>query len=274
MTSVTSRRLNPRESIFDWNNHASLALQKGSYDEAAFIYTQILARLRAQAMANAGVAHRTRNRVKLRASASASASTRSSRRNGSAVASTDQLSLTLLSVPANSSHKPASAPDGPSGLSGAGALNHFAIYDQAFTTIFRRPEQAQDLNSRRLIAAFAYYNLGLCLHYKEFANKTYKLTELGAAQRSYLKALKILAAYRDPGQTENLLQLVLALYNNLGHLYVHLSDFQQSACCHRRIQHLLALPRLPTVLPMNVRDWNFFQHSLAHFPTAAISPAA
>lgn len=235
------------ESVFDWNNQACLALQKGRFQVAASILIHILMRLVGTKV------DRETSRMRI------PSVVRTNPNNVSYVSDDEDEEedissfLLLLTVPIS--------PELPQEAPVISRDNPFVLFDQSVVTAYRDEDQVtRDANSKRIVTAFVHFNLGLCVQFKEGLNKEDYPSMLRGANHSYVKALKVLDRYSEDGITEDALFLKLALYNNLGHLYQRLGQREEAARCSRHIR-LLLLSQRTAQFPMNPRDWQFFVHT-------------
>lgn len=271
--SLQGLQLDPEASVFDWNNKAVLRMQHGRCNDAISILGHLLQALEREegsgelhhfqsspcgsSHLSQGVASRTRSQTN-----------RSYKRSLMVTASPpeDEDNILLMTVPVNTQLQAAS------GFSHANADASFVLFDQAFVTVLIDQDPHQ---GRRLTRAFCCYNLALCLHYKEYVRLSERETRcLQAALWYYRQALTILepnATNTGTPRSDDTSLLMLAIFNNLGHLYQILSTVvcdsnryqPQTRHCAEWMRSLLATKARSNAHPATMsRDWSFFCHAL------------
>ena len=167
--------------------------------------------------------------------------------------------LVLLAVPIN-----ANLEVPPLGLETINTPTSFLLYHQMFVTTSREQTQVTlDASNRALTKAFVYFNLGVCLQFKEGTGQVG--SELGSnmlrrAKTLYMNALRALDQFQPDGVREDAFFLTLGLYNNLGRVYQKLDQTQGAARCSSQIQVILR-QHLDAQVHMNARDWSFFAYT-------------
>lgn len=150
--------------------------------------------------------------------------------------------LPVISVPVNAEVIPAVCRP-PSVTDGV-----FKLFDQAFVTTSLYCDDRPSQECPEFIRSFLWYNMGLCLHqqqqlqqYHHYPQKQQQQT-IEAALRYYgmsLRNLEQRGGFRQ-GPPEDALLLLLALYNNVGHIRADLShDVPGAMQCVKRIKILL-----------------------------------
>lgn len=155
--------------------------------------------------------------------------------------------------------------------------NVFMLFDQAFIPA-SSPESVDGAASPRyqeLAYAFILYNLGLALHMKGMEHEKH-YQSLHLAVKFYRMALAVLEQHCDDGRPSEIVLLLLALFNNIGHIRSHFADINEALHCVQWLRSLVTA-KSPLLMNSHLREeHSFFTLSILIPPGLefALAPAA
>ncbi|CAB9508351.1 expressed unknown protein [Seminavis robusta] len=226
-------------TVFDLNNQGIHYLQQGSLGEAANTFQSALMRLRE-------VLYRT---IK---------------------ADTTQRSSSSSSIDNRIAIPTRTGPSSPSNV--LQNENQFSLFDQAFILPCRLSESEilLSVDLENLVSCCLLYNLALTYHKRGLA--TGKSKDLQQAVSLYQKAAT-LGDFVEELAEQSLLQ-ILAVFNNLGHIYSeHFESAQVSGCMD---SILMILESSESYEHLQEEDYNFFSWHFFLYPEIPVwlAPAA
>ena len=244
---VRPRKTKEREmvsTLFELNNEGILWLQQGCHDEAGSIFQRALMRLRAILY---------------------------SKIDASAFGEDDDQDMEEV----NSQSAKASVCVCVGGQKRGNqecTENQFSLYDSAFVLPGRGVERQifASADIENLTSATLLYNLGLCYHKRAMANG--KSRDLKQALSLYQKAAS-LAEYFDEAAEHSVL-LVLALFNNMGHIHAEHFETSEATRCMDSMEMVLDSHECQEFL--DEEEYYFFSWHFFVFPDRPvwIAPAA
>lgn len=215
----------PEKTVFEWNNEAIVLLQDNKHDEAIVKLSKIASKLQQYAQ------DPTWEGFHLKPGSG----------YGSQSGKDVLDEIVLMAVPVTrqlSSNQSSGPPIEATTSNPATQYNVFAFFDQAFVTVFHN---YQGTKGQRLVWSSLLYNIGLCYHHRELqSGATPSQRGLKIALDYYKAALQVVEGHYDDGKPEDILLLLLALFNNMGHIYSNfLSGIMETRHCANWIRTLL-----------------------------------
>lgn len=282
-------------NTFDWNNRAVQQLRRGNSSDAVLILLKTVFRLR-QARARVGLTRTTSN--------SSNSSSEKTTTQAHQDQDQDDQDKFVANVPISTwpktdlvqgdhrsriHHHQNSDNDIRRGRRRRPVENIFTLFDHAFvtssstTTANTKPQEDAAAGAaaqyRPLTYAIVLYNTGLSLHLKGMEDDQIKQTQtqsLHLAAKFYTMALQVLEdSYCQDGSSSELLLLLLALFNNLGHIHCHLFNVPEAQRCVEWLRSLVTAKSL-LLLPDMRDEHSFFCMSILIPPGSefALAPAA
>jgi hypothetical protein len=129
-------------------------------------------------------------------------------------------------------------------------------------------------SSQELTYAFILYNMGLALHIKGMEHKKHAQS-LHLAVKFYKLSLGVLENACDNGRPNEVVLLLLAIFNNMGHIRSHFADIKEALHCVQWLRSLVTA-KSPLLLPHLRDEHSFFTLSVLIPPGSefALAPAA
>lgn len=225
-------------SIFELNSQAMFQLQEGRYDVAIATLQRAVQRLRIETQNPTGF-HRSPHMTGYGSQA------------GNAVLE----DVSIVSSPVDRDQLDLEEPS-TAVANCIGDTLLFRPFEMVFSSVYLDYEGLRGIS---LTWAFVLYNLALCHHHRELKNGTMKKEALLYALELYRAGLHVIQAAMGDGRPQDIILLILAIYNNMGHLYSHLRMLDRSEECITEMRGLLLR------IPQNVRvtiphpEYAFFQ---------------
>jgi len=148
--------------------------------------------------------------------------------------------------------------------------NHFAMFDGAFRMPLSLTENdvLESADVENFASSCLLYNLGLAYHKKGLIDGSSR--QLQQAMGLYKKSA-ILLEYLEE-QEEHTMLLLLAIMNNMGHIYAEQYDIKEAGNCIDSLQYLLDTDECQLLLDED--HYNFFYWSFFLFPEKPVFFAA
>ncbi|CAB9519330.1 expressed unknown protein [Seminavis robusta] len=151
------------------------------------------------------------------------------------------------------------------------------MFGNAFTTVFTN---YQGVRGMQLTISFVLYNLAVCVHHRELSKVTQgeamNPENLRKALHLYTRSLRAISAALGDGRMEDVIVLLMAIYNNMGNLYSYFGSPDDLKLCLLWIRSLLATyqqyvqPQRHTL----ASDVPFFQLNVVSVPDTVFHKAA
>ena len=155
----------------------------------------------------------------------------------------------------------------------------FSFYDQAFVTVFLN---YQGRRGERLVWAMVLYNLALCFHHRAHVGRHQVESGLQGTRNSvaknlikaanfYQMARQVVEGHHGDGRPEDTLMLLLAVNNNLGHIYEnYFCMIPETQQCVDHLRRLLASETAHYM--QNTSPGTYAQHLSFFLITAVATP--
>ena len=157
----------------------------------------------------------------------------------------------IVSVPILSAEQALQNVNSPSNL--------FTLYPR----MFRIAPDAGNKMSISKILVILLYNLAIASHAEALAEESPSPAHLKKVLELYETAMRVAHTSRSPQDAEELLCVLLALTNNVGHVHSHMLNFQQTRESLSLQMHLLA--RATQENPLAVEDYEIYFESVCVF---------
>ena len=271
--------LDPSETIYDWNNHAMFQLQKQNALKAICILLRLIIRLSYDGdllPVDKAVLKETGRICRIDVSRLEALHRKSNSKSGCTCPSTTTYSQSmtqdafLISVPMSTATVDVASNNtrhrqrllSSSAAASVYEDNMFVMFEDAFVTIFREDDGK---TKRKLSVAIILYNMGLALHLYAKACLPHKSEPLKLALKFYHWSLETLEEDCGDGCMLDTVFVLLALFNNLGHIYSGgVLDVERAMTCSQWLRELRSAK--------SVHLATFLQKEYAFFCQSMITP--